>query len=614
MSSDQLFGRDPDRTLAVHNACRTVIYPKDHAEDDSREYTPCLALHDSLISQAVFRSPHRKYILQDACTGTQGYLLRELDSKVIDYEILQHWLRHCKRHHTECTQTYDSVIPGLKVIDCTTGKVTCAPDDPAFHYVALSYVWGGIKSSEIGQDRFPVTICDAITVTIRLGYRYLWVDQYVCGLTFLKASRQDSPHLQCIDQLAVGHKQAQIQLMGRIYAEAELVIVAAAGDSSNYGLPGVGMQSREIQRRTRLENDIEIMEMNEPDDELDMSTWAQRGWTHQEGYLATRRLVFTDTQVLYVCNQGAWQESVQRPVMADNSGYLKMFNDCFPRPPFFEDMADQIVYDFLDDYSKRELSYDSDILNACIGVLNRLVSHYHFWGMVAPRSFRQCRPLCLTWRSWVPGKRRAGYPSWSWVGTTGPKRIKCYYGWDYVTHIRTTDGHWLPLEEQPESRSDPLPVNFGPTLRLRATLYTASLSTNTKYAATGIQYTGPDTKPEEKSVVVFQSTDGDGSEIEIVFKLWLDSELTESDLKNAFKAILAYGSTREDRDEPSYSPGPVFMIIQAVGHHYKRIGITDHEYSCWILEKRTGILRERPDGLVLSYEACKGSEETIYIE
>jgi hypothetical protein len=166
--------------------------------------------------------------------------------------------------------------------------------------------------------------------------------------------------------------------MGRIYAEAELVIVAAAGDSSNYGLPGVGMQSREIQRRTRLENDIEIMEMNEPDDELDMSTWAHRGWTHQEGYLATRRLVFTDTQVLYVCNQGAWQESVQRPVMADNSGYLKMFNDCFPRPPFFEDMADQIVYDFLDDYSKRELSYDSDILNACIGVLNRLVSHYHF--------------------------------------------------------------------------------------------------------------------------------------------------------------------------------------------------------------------------------------------
>jgi hypothetical protein len=53
----------------------------------------------------------------------------------------------------------------------------------------LSYVWGGTKSSGKDQDKFPATICDAITVTVQLGYRYLWVDQYVCNSTFLELSR-----------------------------------------------------------------------------------------------------------------------------------------------------------------------------------------------------------------------------------------------------------------------------------------------------------------------------------------------------------------------------------------------------------------------------------------
>ncbi|RYN63414.1 hypothetical protein AA0118_g4836 [Alternaria tenuissima] len=486
------------------------------------------------------------------------------------------------------------------VIDCTTETVVHAPEDTTFHYVALSYVWGGTKSSGKDQDEFPATIRDAITVTIQLGYRYLWVDQY------------------CINQLAEGHKQAQIQLMGRIYADSELVVIAAAGDSSDYGLPGVGARAREAQRRTRLENDVELIEMNEPDNELRSSTWAQRGWTYQEGYLATRRLVFTDKEVLYVCNQGAWQESVQRPAMENDGCCLTMANEFFPGTSLSPYSSHRRVYRFLENYSARKLSYDNDILNACTGVLNRLVSH-HFWGMVARRlDVSSCIPLCLEWRSRIPGRTRQGFPSWSWVATTGAKVISSFDWEDHnrgcVAHICTADGRWLLPEEQPESRSDPLPTNFGPTLRLKATLYTASLSTNTKYAATRIQDTGPDTKPDNQSVVAFQSIDGDGSEMEIVFKLWLDAELIESDLKNGIKAVLASGSTEEDRNAKSYLDGPVFMILQTVGDHYKRIGITDHEFDCWILEKRTGTMRKRDRSDILSYDACRGSEETIFIE
>jgi hypothetical protein len=56
------------------------------------------------------------------------------------------------------------------------------------------------------------------------------------------------------------------------------------------------------------------------------------------------------------------------------------------------------------------------------------------------------------------------------------------------------------------------------------------------------------------------------------------------------------------------------MILQAVGHHYKRIGITGYEYRCWILEKRTRKVRMKDDNDILSYEICRGIEETVYIE
>jgi hypothetical protein len=189
MSSDRMFGKDPDRALFVYNACYTEEDSKGHDQQDWRQYAPGLRLEHIRAPQTRFQSADQEYILQDACQGTQGYLLRKLGPEIIDYEILQCWLRYCKRHHTGCTQTYDCFIPGLKVIDCTTGNVIDAPEDEAFHYVALSYVWGGAQSSGTYHGKFPGTICDAITVTVQLGYRYLWVDQYVCNSSFLQSSR-----------------------------------------------------------------------------------------------------------------------------------------------------------------------------------------------------------------------------------------------------------------------------------------------------------------------------------------------------------------------------------------------------------------------------------------
>jgi len=88
------------------------------------------------------------------------------------------------------------------------------------------------------------------------------------------------------------------------------------------------------------------------------------------------------------------------------------------------------------DYSRRELTKDSDILNGILGVLNALergasqVRHLSGVPMVIPK-LRAKQPESerwtpdmgffsgLCWNLVTPSARRPGFPSWSWTGWYG---------------------------------------------------------------------------------------------------------------------------------------------------------------------------------------------------
>jgi hypothetical protein len=110
-----------------------------------------------------------------------------------------------------------------------------------FQYVALSYVWGQPLANDVDSagclaqkdDKLPLniprTIRDAMTITDGLGFQYLWVDKY------------------CIDQSLPPHGfDEQVAAMDLIYSGAAITIIAAAGNDSNYGLPGVSHRPRTV--------------------------------------------------------------------------------------------------------------------------------------------------------------------------------------------------------------------------------------------------------------------------------------------------------------------------------------------------------------------------------
>jgi hypothetical protein len=167
--------------------------------------------------------------------GSSSRFARTIQKERADFDLANSWMNHCRNNHaTSCGEHSDERIRGLKVIDCSTKQILVS--ESYLPYAALSYTWGESQpvkeqpNEGVLPSTTPKTVLDALLVALRLGIRYLWVDQY------------------CIDQNDSKEKHRLISNMDRIYAGAELTIIAAAGSDPSYGLPGVSSTPRSFEQ------------------------------------------------------------------------------------------------------------------------------------------------------------------------------------------------------------------------------------------------------------------------------------------------------------------------------------------------------------------------------
>jgi hypothetical protein len=206
--------------------------------------------------------------------GDTPRVLRALKQNGVDYAYIKNLLGKCLATHVTCNSKFDAGQPKyMKVIDCKTRTIIDSPDEP---YITLSYVWGPLESViDKLPGALPATIEDAMTVTLELGFQYLWVDRY------------------CIDQEDEDAAFHQIAQMDLIYSRSVLSIIACCGDDPNYGLPGVGSRPRCFSGYFETEKHYFQVITDEETSEIVTSNWNKRGWTLQEALFAPRRLAFT---------------------------------------------------------------------------------------------------------------------------------------------------------------------------------------------------------------------------------------------------------------------------------------------------------------------------------
>ena len=362
----------------------------------------------------------------------------------LNYRILRDWVKSCQEDHQETCGIDTSElsdIPGFRLIVCSTGEIVPAPQQAEF--VALSYVWGTVTSDpDMIAGTVPETaalvIRDAMIVAKNIGYRYLWVDRY------------------CIPQDDEEARQAQIMRMDLIYKSAQLTIISAAGEDGSCGIPGVSTVPRTPQPQIDLSNVSLVSCLPSQRHEVNQSKWATRGWTYQEGLLSRRCLIFTWYQASFQCGTHYCPcESMDEPKFVKTRRWIDHEVDRRrnnPLPIKIDTKASNI-YAHLTEYSMRELTYESDGLKAIQGVLNHFVAskvlECHIWGIPITRNLHShesngrlgrltlaekfAHALCWAGPAtedrrgeYVPIKRRAGFPSWSWVG---------WVGWHYWTYF-----------------------------------------------------------------------------------------------------------------------------------------------------------------------------------
>ncbi|KAI0007861.1 heterokaryon incompatibility protein-domain-containing protein [Xylariaceae sp. FL0662B] len=343
------------------------------------------------------------------------------DRSFFSLDFIQQWLADCQ--HTHGFDCNDAVSPvqlptAFRVIDTYDRCVVMPPNDIHYDFVTLSYVWasasGGrdtqLKSENLDQlahpgsltaQEIPHLIEDAIILCSRLGQRYLWVDRL------------------CIVQDDATSKHAQIQAMDAIYHLALFTIIALTNGSDAVGLPGSPNRPRpasDLGHEWQFGRQGKGFRVFPSMGLVEDSEWNTRGWTFQERLLSGRHLFVSAQQILMCCGKYSLSGNIPLTPEEMSLGVVDQGNR-----QDLERGVRQIRYYrkyriVVGDYSRKRLSFGSDILNAFTGitqVVGSILETDFIFGL-PERFFLES----LLWGPVGASRRRSDtpqIPSWSWA-------------------------------------------------------------------------------------------------------------------------------------------------------------------------------------------------------
>ena len=318
-------------------------------------------------------------------------------------------------------------------------------------YVALSHCWGKTKSlvlkkhmlrtmtCGIDWSLLPKTFQDAILVTWRLGFRYLWIDS-LCII-------QDSPE----DWIK------ESGTMQNVYANCVLTIAASWGKDNGAGLfiernplnqqpctlfrnanTGVLVQPRPTDFR-RKGNGME----GRKGENLYHESLEKRAWAVQERFLPARTLSYKSFELQWDCfeNHGSesWPTGLRsRAKRLVAKGLPKEWftspeNNAFRQISLLKTRSGRFDLEYMHDfyahwnnileiYTRAQLTFPSDVLVAISGITKQIekwTGLTNIFGM-----WMELLPMDLLWEPLSPAfenTRSALCPTWSWAFRVGMK-------------------------------------------------------------------------------------------------------------------------------------------------------------------------------------------------
>ncbi|KAE8451755.1 hypothetical protein EG329_003212 [Mollisiaceae sp. DMI_Dod_QoI] len=340
-------------------------------------------------------------------------------------------LDECHYHHGSCGQRAIPVVP-TRVLDLQPSsgvelKLYEPPAGELGEYIALSYCWGEAqpaqttkqtldhKLEEIDESTLPQSIQDAIFVTRKLGYRYLWVDSL------------------CIIQDSDPDKISEISKMTNIYNNASLTIAASIATKASAGflaprrLPPRGLKLRFPYPNSTL-GEVEVLHTTQLYDDAS-EPLNLRGWTMQERMLSRRLLIFGEHEITWQCQSTQGPVPITKTLWSYHGDPPRLPLELYqidlpphlraPAPPNAVLGQGVLWRKFVQEYSRRQLSFLEDRFNAIGGIVQLLHESWkdEYLGGLWERNLLY---TSLWHRIGDPDKRKDKdglylAPSWSWL-------------------------------------------------------------------------------------------------------------------------------------------------------------------------------------------------------
>lgn len=302
------------------------------------------------------------------------------------FQIINNWLSRCLVEHEKCGR-WDSQYEGgslpTRVLDVGLDQdyiALCEPaNDSKEKYITLSHCWGTSliatttkASLEQGRRSIPIselssTFRDAVTITRRLGVRYLWIDAL------------------CIIQDDLDDWKREAARMHKVYSQALVTVAATAARDGNGGC--FRPRSCRHAELVRLPWDPTVGDLagrqgwpTEPlklyvlptirsfEEEINNSPLALRGWTFQERALAARTIHFGSELTFWECKEACIGEDNEMKTYSVQDGFFNLKNMLVSQaPPNLPELHEQWAF-VIESYSRRALTKAIDKLPALSGV------------------------------------------------------------------------------------------------------------------------------------------------------------------------------------------------------------------------------------------------------
>ncbi|KAH7082470.1 hypothetical protein FB567DRAFT_500481 [Paraphoma chrysanthemicola] len=404
---------------------------------------------NSVAIQKSYKLPIRQMTNDWHCFLQSLHLDRDHDtSSAAALAMANRWLQTCVKSHEKCGHDLDTPFTPTRLLELgenetqilklSQGVQVSAP------YVALSHRWGtevlprttskniDDRLHQLQLSELTSTMQDAISVTRRLGFRYIWID----ALCIVQDSEED--WLREATQMSQVFSRAIVTLaVADAVDHSQGIFRARRG---HYVRPILMPYLLNVQHGEKIPIDNEgefyvfsdaglVSSEHRPKGPLD-----SRGWILQEQLISPRILYFGDGELFWDCTTVSASES--SPISSsllndqnpDETWALKLIRKTLAgssSPDTLRQRFADVWVQVIMNYSSRQLSKQSDRLIALQGIMGPLavlLREDPVAGMWRILFWRQ-----LIW--WIqdipaPPQNSAGAsfpaPTWSWLRSQAP--------------------------------------------------------------------------------------------------------------------------------------------------------------------------------------------------